>query len=254
MKLKREQLLYAFDEANIPAYQCTHCLTGVLKLEGSLDSHETYASKRDQDYGYDPDLVVLTFGCKLKCSSCSDFVFVSGSGGVEVEHETDDDGQWVSHWAPYYNPKFFYPPLALVVCPDKTPYLVQEKTRAASALFFAQPDSCCNNIRAAAEEILTDLKVDLKTPAGGFVKFSDRINKLPTEREGVKALFDALRWLGNHGSHPGSGLKMSDALDAFDIMSLLLEELYSDTRLKAQELARRINVAKGPVGKHGPYR
>ena len=251
MLLKREQLIYSFSASNVPAYGCPHCEAGILQLDGKLDSQVTEASKKDQEYGFDPDFVVLTFGGKLRCTSCSEVVFVSGTGGVEIEHETDADGDWVSEWVEYHNPRFFYPPLKLVSCPEKTPYLVKEKIAAACESFFSQPDSCCNNIRAAAEEILTDLKVDLKTASGGFLRFSDRINKLPAEREGVKALFDAVRWLGNHGSHSGSVLTRSDALDAFEIMNLLLEELYSDSRLKAQELAKRINAAKGPVGKHG---
>ncbi|PTC24820.1 DUF4145 domain-containing protein [Pseudomonas aylmerensis] len=250
MLLKRQQLIYGFATSNVPAYGCPYCEAGALQLVGKLDSQVTEASKRDQDYEFDPDGVVLTFGGKLKCASCSDVVFFTGTGGLEIEHCVGADGGWESEWVEYHNPRFFYPPLKIVICPEKTPYLVKEKIVAACESFFSQPDSCCNSLRAAAEEILTDLKVDLNTASGGFLRFSDRINKLPTEKEGVKALFDAVRWLGNHGSHAGSVLTRSDAMDAFEIMNLLLEELYSDSRLKAQELARRINLAKGPVGKH----
>lgn len=250
MQVKREQLLYAFSGTNVPAYGCPHCQAGILQLDGEFDSQETEASKKDQDYGFDPDLLVLTFAAKLRCTSCTEVVFVTGTGGVEIEHDVDGNGDWSSEWVSYHNPRFFHPPLKLVSCPEKTPYLVKEKITAACETFFSQPDSCCNNIRAAAEEILTDLKIDLLTASGGFLRFSDRINKLPPERQEVKKLFDAIRWLGNHGSHSGSVLKRSDALDAFEIMDMLLDELYSDRRLKAHELASRINAAKGPVGRH----
>lgn len=250
MLKKRNMLLYGFAGAGVPAYRCPYCEMGALQLDGALESHQTEASKKDQKHGWNPDLVAITFACKLKCSSCSDVVFVSGSGGVDIDHEVDSEGELVSKWVTYHNPKFFYPPLKLIVCPDKTPYLVKVQVEAACALYFSQPDSCCNSIRAAAEEILNDLKVDLKDSSGGFISFSARINKLPPERDSVKALFNAIRWLGNHGSHPGSMLKRSDALDAFEILNLLLEELYSDSRLNARELAKRIIIAKGPVGRH----
>ncbi|MFK5664411.1 DUF4145 domain-containing protein [Pseudomonas shirazica] len=251
MQLKRNQLEYAFTASNVPPYACPHCEAGILQVEGKLDSKVTEASKKDQDYGFDPDLVVLTFSGRLTCTTCSEVVFVVGTGGVEIEHEIDENGDWASEWVEYYNPRFFYPPLKLVNCPEKTPPTVKDKIWAACEAYFSQPDSCCNSLRAAAEEILTDLKIDLKKPDGGYLSFSSRINKLPAERDAVKALFDAIRWLGNHGSHSDSSLSRSDSLDAFDVMNLLLEELYSETRLKARELAKRINDAKGPVGRHG---
>lgn len=251
MQLKRSQLEYAFAASNVPPYPCPHCEAGILQVEGKLDSHVTEASKKDQDYGFDPDFVVLSFRGKLVCTTCSDIVSVVGTGGVEIEHEVDENGDWSSEWVEYFNPRFFHPPLKLVNCPEKTPYSVKEKVWAACEAYFCQPDSCCNSLRAAAEEVLTDLKIDVKKAGGGYLSFSSRINQLPPEREAVKALFDAIRWLGNHGSHSDSSLSRSDALDAFDVMNLLLEELYSETRLKARELAKRINDAKGPVGRHG---
>lgn len=250
MRLKRRQLEYGFTASSIPAYGCPHCEEGILQLDGKLESHETEASKKAQDYGYDPDLVVLTFCGKLACSACSEIVFVTGTGGADFEHDIDENGEWTSNWVSYYNPRFFYPPLKFVTCPEKTPPLVKARIWSACEAFFCQPDSCCNSIRAAAEEVLTDLKIQLEKKGGGFLSFSDRINLLPAEREAVKALFNAVRWLGNHGSHSGSSLSRSDALDAFQVIDLLLEELYSERRLEVQELAKRINDAKGPVGKH----
>ena len=169
---------------------------------------------------------------------------------MEQDHDVDERGAWTSEYINYYTPKFFYPPIQIVKCPEKTPYLVREQVIAASSLYFAHPDSCCNSIRAAAEEVLTDLGIPALDDKGAYVRFVSRINQLPQEKESVKALFNAIRWLGNHGSHPGEGLRPSHALDAFDILELLLEELYSDNRLKIQELAKRINEVKGPVGRH----
>lgn len=250
MQLKRSQLEYPFTSSTIPLYPCPQCEAGILQIDGEIDSTVTEESKKDQNFGFDPDLVVLNFRGKLVCATCSDVVFVVGTGGVEVEHDIDQNGDWSSEWVEYFNPQYFHPPLRLVNCPDKTPPRVKDRIWKACEAYFGQPDSCCNSLRAAAEEILTDLKIDLKQANGGYLTFSARINQLPPERDAVKALFDALRWLGNHGSHSDSSLTRADALDAFDIMSLLLEELYSETRLKAQELAKRINDAKGPVGRH----
>lgn len=250
MQLKRNELENAFTASNVPRYRCPHCEEGILQVAGKLDSNATEASKRDQEYGFDPDFIVLSFHGKLVCTTCSEIVFVVGAGGVDIEHAVDDNGEWSSEWVEYYDPRFFHPPLQLVICPEKTPTTVKESISAACETYFSQPDSCCNSLRVAAEEILTDLKIDLKKPDGSYLSFSSRINQLPPERHEIKALFDAVRWLGNHGSHSDSSLSRSDALDAFEVMNLLLEELYSETRLKARELAKRINDAKGPIGRH----
>lgn len=252
MILERNTLLYAFTADKIPSYPCPSCKEGRLRLDGKISSEQTASSELHQRASQaSPDSIGLRFNCKLKCYACSETVSIIGSGGVEIEHDIDSRGEWSSEWVEYYIPKYFFPSLKIAICPDGTPPAVKEQLYAASALYFAQPDSCCNSIRAAAEEILTDLGVQVLNDKGGFISFSERINRLPAEKESVKAIFDAIRWLGNHGSHPGSGLQKSHALDAFELIELLLEELYSDKKLKIQELAKRINAAKGPVGRHG---
>lgn len=248
--MDRNTLLYAFTIDGVPSYHCPTCEGGRLKIDGELVSEETEASKKDQMQGWDPELVVLKFNCKLKCVLCSEIVYLIGGGGLEVDHDVDENGEWKSSWVTYYSPKFFYPSIRIISSPKKTPYLVQEQVRAAESIYFSFPDSCCNSIRAAAEEVLSSLGVDVVDEKGGFISFANRINLLTDERASVKVLFDAIRWLGNHGSHPGSGLQRIHALDAFQILELLLEELYSDKKLEIQELARRINEAKGPVGRH----
>lgn len=251
MLMDRNSLLHGFTRTRIPSYCCPHCVEGRLKLEGAFISEETKASMKDQGEDYwDVDFVVLRFNCKLKCPACSEIVFFIGSGGVDEEHDVDEHGGWSTTHVNYYSPKFFYPPIIFIRCPDKTPYLVKEQVVAASSLYFAHPDSCCNSIRAAAEEILTDLGIPALNENGAYASFVSRIKQLPPEKESVKALFDAIRWLGNHGSHPGTGLLHTHSLDAFEILELLLEEVYSDSKLKIQELAKRINEAKGPVGRH----
>lgn len=67
--------------------------------------------------------------------------------------------------------------------------------------------------------------------------------------QSVRALFDAIRWLGNYGSHPGTQVEFDDALNALEIMELLLEEVYSDRKRKIQDLAEAINSSRGPISR-----
>lgn len=55
----------------------------------------------------------------------------------------------------------------------------------------------------------------------------------------------AVRWLGNEGSHPGS-LKKDDLLDAFEMVEHLIDEIFEKRRKTIQEIAKAVIRAKGP--------
>ncbi|MNN88179.1 hypothetical protein D3C81_2058310 [compost metagenome] len=97
----------------------------------------------------------------------------------------------------------------------------------------------------AAEEILNALGVERSTKEN-YISLGNRIKKLPEESNEF-VLLDALRWLGNDGSHSDSIINHSDVEKAFSIIELLVEELFSDRKHKIRELAALIRENQGPV-------
>nr|WP_288356202.1 DUF4145 domain-containing protein [uncultured Pseudomonas sp.] len=247
--MEKEILQGAFVRDAIPEYKCPHCSKGGLRLFGDFTSHETElsASIHSEDW-WDPEYIRMLFSCTLKCTSCADIVFVVGNGLVEEEYNVDHNGEWSKDWVEYYRPSFFHPGLQLISYPSKTPQEVIAPLSTASALFFSSPSACCNSIRASAEQVLTHLGIGVKS-GDDFVSFGSRINMIPKEQESTKNLFNAIRWLGNHGSHPGSEVEAEDALHAFEIMEFLLEEVYGSRKQELEALAAAINDRKGPVGR-----
>lgn len=81
---------------------------------------------------------------------------------------------------------------------------------------------------------------------GRFMSLGDRIKLVP-EKSTEHVLLDAIRWLGNDGSHSDSIINHSDVEQAFSIIELLVEELFSDRKVKVQEIAQLIRDQKGPV-------
>ena len=241
----------AFTKSAIHRYTCPYCYKGELRLEGDFNSKETVASKSQHNEEYwDVEFVQLIFSCTLKCVSCGELVFVVGDGSVEEEYYEQPDGDWDRDYVEYYRPSFFHPALQIIDLPAAAPENVVSPLRTAFASYFSSPASCCNSIRAAAEEILTTLGVPTQPETGeGYLSFGRRIQLLGEENQSVRALFDAVRWLGNYGSHPGTQVEFQDALNALEIMELLLEEVYSDRKRKIQELAAAINSRKGPVSR-----
>ncbi len=56
----------------------------------------------------------------------------------------------------------------------------------------------------------------------------------------------AIKWLGNSGSHPGA-ITRGDVLDAFDMLELVLDNLYGTTKATIMKKVRAVNKKKGPA-------
>lgn len=247
--MNKDLLRGAFTQDNIFLYKCPHCYNGVLRLSGEFNSQETEASKvQHGEEWWDHECVTLMFSCTLKCSTCNELVFMVGNGVVDIDHDVDEDGGWVSSWTPFYRPTYFHPPLQLIDYAANSPQEVIAPLDTASSLYFTSPAACCNSVRAAAELILTKLGVPDKKDEKP-IYFSSRINLLPEDQKSTKELFNAIRWIGNHGSHPSSEIEAEDALHALEIMEFLLEEIYGHKRKQLKELAAAINDRKGPVSR-----
>ncbi|MCQ4331043.1 DUF4145 domain-containing protein [Stutzerimonas stutzeri] len=249
--MDKKILKSVFTKESIHRYTCPYCYKGELRLEGDFNSKETVASKAEHREEYwEPEFIRLIFSCTLKCSSCSESVFVVGDGSVEEEYFEGPDGDWDRGYVEFYRPSFFHPTLQLIDFPAESPAEVVSALRTAFSSYFSSPSTCCNSLRAAAEEILTTLGVPVHPESGeGYLSFGRRIQMLGDDNQSVRALFDAIRWLGNYGSHPGIQVEFDDALNALEIMELLLEEVYSDRKRKIQDLAEAINSSRGPISR-----
>lgn len=247
--MNKEILSGAFTSTNIFEYKCPHCYAGVLRLEGDFKSEETQASEaiRHEDW-WEPEMITLVFNMTLKCTTCRELVFVVGSGVVQEIMGVDDAGEWYQDYVEYYTPAYFYPALQLIDYPARTPLGVTTSLKMASSLFFTSPAACCNNVRISAEQVLDSLGVPQKEN-DKYISFGNRIKALPEEQKAIKELFSALRWLGNHGSHPGEEIEPDDALHALELTEYLLEEVYGDRKENLRKLAEAINNRKGPLGR-----
>ena len=239
----------SFSESNMPIYRCPICLKGHLERI-DFQSEETAASIREsREEWWEPDYEQSIFRMTLKCQKCDGIVHAHGDGVIEEEYDENDENGWARYWVTVHRPKYFYPSLKFIDYPPATPLEVQTPLNAAAAMYYSHPAASCNSLRMAAEEILTSLGVPKPDP-GKFITFSQRIKQIP-ETSSVYGLLDALRWLGNDGSHARSSITHRDAEDAFRVIDLLVEEVYSDRRKKIQELAAAIREHKGPVRSRG---
>ena len=247
--MDKQNFRRAFTSRNIPGYKCPHCLSGLLRIDGEFKSLETEESRaQHKEEWWDPEYVSYVFSCTLKCTTCNEVVFVVGSGWVSEDYDVDGRGELTKVFQSYFSPSYFHPGLQLIDYPSKAPKEVLAPLATACSLYFSSPASCCNSIRVSAEKLLTTLGIAEKKE-DKIISFGNRINLLGEDHGTIKGLFSAIKWLGNHGSHPGNTIEADDALNALEIMEFLLEEIYGERKKALEELAEAINEQKGPVSR-----
>ena len=114
------------------------------------------------------------------------------------------------------------------------------------AVFFCDLSAAANHVRQCAEEILTHADIDIRDANDHFITLNGRI-KIYEGRDSENAeRITALKWIGNFGSHPEEQLNKGDLFDAYDILEILLEDLYVGHNRNVRNIVAQINVAKGP--------
>ena len=249
--MNRELYQRDFSSGSIPPWGCPRCKRGTLHLtEDGLVTHEEYSSRVNRrEYG--PTDETGRFACVMICnqSACKEAVSVSGT--YSMGQDEDSDGQMYT-WE-RYEPRFFDPPIPMIDVPKRCPKNIDEQIKTASLVYWCDPDSCINHIRTAVELFLTDLDIPrtriVRNASGKSrrhrLTLHDRIEILRGRRAELADPLQALRWLGNAGSHP-EGIARSDALDGFEILERILERHYERRDENFAKMTKAIISRKGP--------
>lgn len=251
--MDRKKLTSSFSLSEQIPWSCPTCHKGVLKiLEDSFQRMETARSHAIHAYHrqHVPEHIEYLYSCLFQCSNriCNDVVSSSGVGFVDfVNYEIDDDGYHSSIYGDYFKPRYFEPALDLISIPDNCPNSILEPLRESFKLFFTSLGASANNARIAIEVLLTELGVPDKRPDGGFIKLHKRIESIPPDYAHVKDMLEAVKWVGNAGSHhSGAKPDIEDLLDTYELIEHVLEEVYASRRKRLSAIAARINKNKGP--------
>ena len=221
-------------------YRCSCCGDGVLKFKsGTFFSTETVESRNAQSHDeWEPDWISYVFSGGLICQSCGSPFYVSGTGTVE---EQWDDVEGQIHYDVFY-PLFFVPTIHLFNIPINTPAQVKKIIESAFSLAWADYSASGNKLRVALEIIIDGLIPKSKDSLG------IKINSLPEKMADIKAKLNAIKWLGNEGSHVAN-LEECDLAFAFKVIEKVLLTLYpsEDDTEKLMEQVHLINKNKGSI-------
>ncbi len=235
----------AYFEGNFPDFPCPRCRAGVIKArQDTLQKFQSgYSIIESVEDWWDASDEVSKFNLMMICDrqDCGEVVAVLGDvTWSKNPAEVADDGTPIGdgEWEWFLVPKCFNPPLSIVRVPEDTPGSVFSSIRRASWNFWADRRSSANHLRAALECLLDHLNVARKASKAnrGYLSLNARIELLVGIDPAHKKIFNALRKIGNLGSH-GDEVGRNDLLDCFQLIEYVLDAYFGNRKEKAAAIA-----------------
>lgn len=230
-----------------PRWPCPSCAHGTLRLiRNTLRYEETRESQRkhNREDFHDMD-IDYAFSAFLECGQCAEKISCCGGGGYDVYYIQDEEGDPKQDYEQVFYPKFFYKPMILYRAPGRCPRPAKDQLHRSFAVFFCDLGAAANHVRQCVEEILTHAGIDARNAQDQFIHLSRRIELFQQSDQDNAERADALRWIGNFGSHP-EALTKNDLFDAYDILEALMEDLYVGHQRSVREMVAQINRARAP--------
>jgi hypothetical protein len=186
------------------------------------------------------------FSGVMQCNrrQCEEIVVITGD--MKMAPEEEPDGSWHGQYENFFMLRQAIPALPLTgVLPPGVPKIVVERINQASAVLWTDPSAAANRLRLGVEDLLTEL---------GVVRFNhkprrrlsagERLKRLEKTNKEVAQTLEAVKWIGNEGSHDDV-LSVSEVLDGVDIMAHALELLYDKKRAELRRKVHEINANRG---------
>lgn len=153
-------------------------------------------------------------------------------------------------WGPvydnYYRLQMTVPPLPIMQTPERCPELVKDAVANAARVIWVDPSAAANRLRIAIEQLLDAKRIPRSTRVGvklAPLKLHGRIERLRATHPSVAELLEAVKWIGNQGSHEDS-LGVADVLEGAQLFEHALAQMYDTAPAEIRRRAMQINKAK----------
>jgi len=263
MSIDKHLFQEALQANDLPIWECPYCEKAPLKLpKGGITINETPTTLYFRDHpDHEPEWDKGFFTGKLICSNsqCNEIIYVNGEAEISVdgvfdlpEAEGGDSGPVYTYgW--YLKPKHFSSPINVIKIHRYYPKIIFPFLLKSFSLLWVDSASCANKIRTVVEKILDDRKIKKYTIKDGKRKpiaLHHRIDLFRKVNPEAGHFFEAVKWIGNMGSHSDdSKLTRADLLAAFEMVEHTLELIYNIRSKELKKIATAIIKRKGPVPK-----
>jgi hypothetical protein len=171
---------------------------------------------------------------------CGEVVVVSGTIETEEQVIYEEEGA-VTDFIEYFCPKSMYPPPPVIPISGNLSTKCRNDLLAAFSLLWVDTAACANRQRVMVEHLLDQLgiprKVDGKPPG-----LNSRIEKLSEEHPRYGGILDALKEVGNAGSHEGA-VRFDDVVQCFKfiehVVTALVDKPHEEVERAAEEVRSR---------------
>jgi hypothetical protein len=204
-------------------------------------------------YDY-PEHVDGSFVGKLKCQNlkCNEITIFAGEISADItERLTSRETGMETVIEEVILPKYFNPAMEVFHLKKVIPKPLKIIITNSFGLYWGDSSACANKIRIAVEFILDEKGVQKYNRTGRRIPFSlnRRINLFKVKNPDVASLFEAIRWIGNAGSHVDDSLTKDDLIPAFEILESSLDLIYDHRPKAIAAMAKKIIKSKGPIKK-----
>lgn len=228
---------FTLDTAEVLICPTCKCKTLELQPDSIFETELSQSKAHSQLDDFELEWSSFIYNAQYKClnTKCKEIVLSTGTSEYSMEPQFDWRGEYEGTYPEkYYTPKIYMPELNLFEIPEKTPREVTKLIKQAFAIFFQSYSAAMNKMRMALEELLTQHQVDKYPEVVNKntkpLSLHDRIVAAAKKNEKFKALEDylyAIKVLGNAGSHDEDEIDFNDVADIFELVKVLLNELYS---------------------------
>jgi hypothetical protein len=233
--IPEDNLLNYFNKSNMPSWPCPICKGGTINI---LDVSLSIKEHERKIYYYNIINKKYRYSCLYECSNkkCEATVFSIGVGyGIGDQEDLSKV---------ILKPTYFDPPIRIISTTESCPENVDAYIIRSSKTFFMNNELTANSLRVVIENILSNIKVPtvkiLKNGRKSRLSLAERINLLAKNYTFLSGHFDAIRLVGNSGSH-GNYLTKNEIIMAYRIIEDLINEIYEE---KSKKLASSIDLLR----------
>jgi len=230
---------------------CPTCRKGMLRADRDSFKREEPHYLRIQNMDEPFDYESGRFKGFLRCDNqlCREIVVVAGNYYAEYHDEIDrDTDEPITHEMLSYKPLMMSPAPEIIQYPKKLNKDSKDHLLRSFALFWIDHAACANRLRIVTEYLLDQVGIPRDGPKGrsanARLDLFDRIELLKVAKPGHEVAFNALRVVGNVGSHDGV-VDFEDLLTCYEAIEDAMSELIEERKAKLAQRLQDINARKG---------
>ncbi|MGF0320572.1 DUF4145 domain-containing protein [Nocardia fluminea] len=226
-----------FRTGNWPVLPCPACSKGKLTADDEHLKHLQSPSTYGWESGGDPTDIRGIFHGFLFCNAQACRERVAVVGDYAVQYDIDDN---LDH---YFRVRVLHPPVPVVEIPDSVPGSIRQTLLRAAGLAWSDPSAGIALLRQSIERLMDEQGIAATTANDKFRPLHQRLTDFRAIESEVADLLEAVKWVGNEGTHPG-GLDAVDFVEAAELVELALKLLFKSDTSALHERARRVVQAK----------